>query len=853
MLVADYNKDANSASLGAKETIAVGVTEDASFITMMFSNLYSNQTLAAVREPICNAWDAMIDAGLEDQCLDITLNRDTGDLAIRDYGKGIHAALIGKIYGTIGGSTKGKNIKATGGFGLGSKAPWALVDSFRVTSRHEGTMSVYNMAKATLETEGKPAITRVVDVPCDPADSGLTVEMRIPQEKIREAENYIQYAVAQGSIKARLNGNLMEVCDLSTEPGSYLTGGEKWFTSSFMPDDKIFVRYGTVVYPALRIPETEKALELLRDFMKIIDVRKILIQAAPGTLGLTPARESLSSGKLTADGITKLCLDLIANIEKGITERLPGILAQYETQLKAGRHTQKYHYEINSLKEGVPGVEGRYYRSGLGGGFRQQWESRLETAEHVGWKKVHKSAFKPKVFGLIKRERNARNFGRANTNDVGLSLHDIYQSFGSTPILKKIHRAGFNLKHVSFVPGAGYSCELLTTVDSGRKRNSWESSPCWKEHNGCNDLVKLAEQLNGSLVFVGSRSKPEKLIRAYPDRKTDRYTNLNSFYIHVDKEFPEEDRLAAIAKLEKLLGVSVVDTCIEQPWDPAVIERKEAERKKLARIEKAKATRAAKKAALLAAGLLPEKAKGQGKNYMASVSNFLGKSLLAFKDIKVEETTETPLFYVSDTELTGKFITNWWQTKWLTPDELKHGVVVLNQIQVNMAVKRGAVPAREYFAKKLIAIVHSAEFKKYFTKQRRKGIAANHRLSAQTIKMFEIFNIPLKGMEKLTHNVLFEEAMDLYKPNKTNLTKCSGLMDKNPMVSEEELLAPANYVLEELPFIKKLKALANDEIFTRLLDIDGYKEITLTQLLQRYPERKQALKSLALAAIKSGK
>lgn len=52
MQVADMTNKASAAVLGAKQTRAVSMVEDAGFLMMLSSNLYSNQLLAAVREPL---------------------------------------------------------------------------------------------------------------------------------------------------------------------------------------------------------------------------------------------------------------------------------------------------------------------------------------------------------------------------------------------------------------------------------------------------------------------------------------------------------------------------------------------------------------------------------------------------------------------------------------------------------------------------------------------------------------------------------------------------------------------------------------------------------------------------------
>lgn len=109
----------SSATLGAVAAPqAVSITGDMSLIMMLTTNLYSNQMLAAIREPLCNAWDANIEAGTTDQPLVIRITKD-GNLMIQDSGLGIPAEKMKDVYGVYGQSTKKDNDAVTGGFGLG--------------------------------------------------------------------------------------------------------------------------------------------------------------------------------------------------------------------------------------------------------------------------------------------------------------------------------------------------------------------------------------------------------------------------------------------------------------------------------------------------------------------------------------------------------------------------------------------------------------------------------------------------------------------------------------------------------------------------------------------------------------
>lgn len=50
------------AVIGGGQTIDFGISNNAEFFHILSSTLYTNQELAVVREVLCNAWDAHIEA-----------------------------------------------------------------------------------------------------------------------------------------------------------------------------------------------------------------------------------------------------------------------------------------------------------------------------------------------------------------------------------------------------------------------------------------------------------------------------------------------------------------------------------------------------------------------------------------------------------------------------------------------------------------------------------------------------------------------------------------------------------------------------------------------------------------------
>ena len=273
------------AVITANETIGCKITENSAFFHMLSSTLYSNQKEAVVREVVCNAWDAHIEAGV-DLPIEITLTKEK--LTVKDHGKGIPKDRIGQIYGTYGESTKKHDGNQTGGFGLGSKAPWAYTEHFNVTSANDGVKTIYNLNRSSADANGRPGITPIVSIPT--TETGLTVEVNIFSNDYYEFFNTVQRIVVNGGIKATLNGELLETVEYPQNGAFTLT--DKLVTTR----DRILLKYGNVVYPiSLAHPSIKTAAYQLEGLVnQLPQAWKLVLLAPPHSISVTPSRESLS-------------------------------------------------------------------------------------------------------------------------------------------------------------------------------------------------------------------------------------------------------------------------------------------------------------------------------------------------------------------------------------------------------------------------------------------------------------------------------------------------------------------------------------------------------------------------------
>lgn len=321
MKIVNAVEDRNLVTKKDAEIHTFGITDSAIFLHNLSDTLYQNKLLAAIREPICNAWDAHVDAGIPEVPIDIYFTEF--DLVIKDYGKGIPSDIFHNVFGVYGYSTKNEDNTQTGGFGLGCKAPFAYSDTFSVTSSNNGTRTVYSISK-TSAIGGKPSITVMVQMPT--TETGI--EIRIPY--IKEDKNKIREYVEQTAMYSQQKINFRDdedsenvilpnvISDLDVEDFGYIIGdcsvGEK-------PLSELNILYSNVLYPV----ETENLSEATKSALSNLEssfqtdsthLNNLVFRADPGNVYVTPSRESLSYQEQTIDYIEGMVLKIFDEVCK---------------------------------------------------------------------------------------------------------------------------------------------------------------------------------------------------------------------------------------------------------------------------------------------------------------------------------------------------------------------------------------------------------------------------------------------------------------------------------------------------------------------------------------------------------
>lgn len=309
------------AVIGGAEVIEMGVSSDASLMVMLSTTLYKDQMLAVIRETLCNAWDAHIEANITDKPIQITV--DETKLVIRDFGNGIPPHMMGPLYGTYGGTSKKNDGNQTGGFGLGCKAPFAYTDHFEVQSSYAGVRTIYKISKSSAERNGKPSIVPIVSFPT--TESGVQVSIDIKSGLDYHRFHELVFRIVR-------NGEMLAIFNKSEKPLRVLPFSKtehNWLITTERLSDhgnrsQINVRYGNVIYPVENNTAYVAVYKDILDFLDRLNRRlhsesfNIVFQAEPNTISVQPSREGLSMQEHTTATLTKLLNSFLPGIEKRI-------------------------------------------------------------------------------------------------------------------------------------------------------------------------------------------------------------------------------------------------------------------------------------------------------------------------------------------------------------------------------------------------------------------------------------------------------------------------------------------------------------------------------------------------------
>lgn len=329
MLMQRTHETVETGGMGAGNTFTIAASAKA--FEILSSNLYQNKILAVIRETVCNAVDAH--AVMGKPVSDIEVHLPTFHepyFAVRDFGPGLSLRDATTLYTTYFQSTKDTDVSLIGGFGLGSKAPFAVADQFTVTAWHGGTKNTYVCYKQ----DGFPRVNQVGSESCG-TETGLEVRVAVKSNTghdwISNARDMFRWwpELPRFNVEFISDDAYRHSDNLIVESERSVDGMPAWALYKQLPGSQAIVMMGKVPYhlSLSAIPSLPDAIaNLLRTcyFKMVLPI---------GAVEISPSREALSYSPDT-------CKILIAEFERIIGEvrdQLDKMLADASSLTEARR------------------------------------------------------------------------------------------------------------------------------------------------------------------------------------------------------------------------------------------------------------------------------------------------------------------------------------------------------------------------------------------------------------------------------------------------------------------------------------------------------------------------------------
>lgn len=277
------------------ESQSFSVRLDAQMFRTLIVDLYPNPVEATIRELLSNALDAHVEAGCTAIAVDLEFpTAENGQqFRVRDYGNGMDHAFVMANYSTVGHSEKRRTNALTGGFGIGSKTPFTVVELFTVTV-YSGTSA--RMYVCHYNDEQMPVVSLAYEI-ASPEPRGTAVAFKCPNALTTDmlrycSDNFWRYDgfnIRLLSLHPTSWGLYRLIDDARVDVSNYeapRNSQETWKQHVYMlkgpPANNFWYRQGSAVYPGLVVS---------RDLFE--RSAAIVIDVPVGTFQMTPARDKI--------------------------------------------------------------------------------------------------------------------------------------------------------------------------------------------------------------------------------------------------------------------------------------------------------------------------------------------------------------------------------------------------------------------------------------------------------------------------------------------------------------------------------------------------------------------------------
>ena len=312
---------------------AFTILANAKVFRILSSGLYSNKEKAIIREVSCNAYDANVDAGNGNIPIEVHLpNALEPYLSIKDSGTGLTPEQMTNIYTQYGNSTKTNDNRMIGALGLGSKSPFAYIDSFTVISITNGIKNTYS---CYIDGNGEPKLQPFGTGQETDEANGIEVTFPVKKEDFDKFREEAEKVYRPFLVKPKVTGNssykvkdfeVLLTSDETQEPDWQIV---KPINTTYYNRENIQVAVqGNIEYPINR----DKIEEYLSDNAKQLLRESYRLHFNIGELDIAASREELGYDKKTIANIVKKFEKMASEITDVQNKKIDTFDTKYEAR-----------------------------------------------------------------------------------------------------------------------------------------------------------------------------------------------------------------------------------------------------------------------------------------------------------------------------------------------------------------------------------------------------------------------------------------------------------------------------------------------------------------------------------------
>lgn len=279
-----------------------GIALSSKIYSILSDKLYTDRIGSTVREVCSNAWDAQkmksLATGEPIQPFKVTIPTDLEPhFIVEDTGPGMPDSVAQDLYSTLGLSTKEDTNDQIGAFGLGSKSPFSVTDTFTVENTHEGITHYYLCFKAE---NGLPSLLKTGEK-AEEKPSGVKIIIPAPGYRYVEYKNSLKKQLIMMDPKPVINNienfDFIEPKRESINEHGYILSNATDFS---LMGRSIYAKMGMVLYPV----DTYQVNLGYAGVHQSLPYESALILEFPiGSLEPLPSREGLTYDERTKSNI----------------------------------------------------------------------------------------------------------------------------------------------------------------------------------------------------------------------------------------------------------------------------------------------------------------------------------------------------------------------------------------------------------------------------------------------------------------------------------------------------------------------------------------------------------------------